>query len=311
MAGLAVRWLRRPTRRDPPADRVLDPSPVIRGVRDPGAARALADDGYVRLGQVLTPDECTHLRRVFEEVERRLDEPLGGEWFPTILLPDADLRAMIDRELRAVVEPRLAAALDLEELNTVRIDYSVKPPGPNSHLGPHQDFSIVDERRWTSLYVWIPLVATDEHNGTLHVLPGSHRFSNRVRSRHVPAKFDPVLDEVEQHSIRLDCAPGELVVMVSGVVHHSPPNQSDALRLAVHGIFKPAAAPLVFYYADEMTPLGQVEMYEVGIDEYIELVLGDRPGSSVVCSGTCERPETEMAPERFAAGLAAFADETR
>jgi hypothetical protein len=276
------------------------------GVRDPDVAATLARDGYVRLGRVLDDDACARLRSAFDHVEANLGRPLGDQWFPTILLPDAALRAYIDDQLRPVVMPALAPHLDLDVLETVRVDYSVKPDGPESLLGPHQDFSIVDERRWTSLYVWIPLIATDAVNGTLHVLPGSHRYSNTVRSRHVPAMFDPVLDEVEASSIVLECEPGELIVMVSGVVHFSPPNRSGALRLAAHGIFKPAEAPLVFYFADDETPADQVELYEVGIDDYIELALGERPGERFARSATCPREPVEMEPERFAAGRAAY-----
>jgi len=302
----------------PPADddeastRVeLAPVSPIDGVTDLGLAEQLARDGYARFGTVLDRTECDQILATFEEVTARLGRPIGDEWFPTSFLPDPTLRAFIDQELKAVVLPRLEGLIDMSVLEPVRIDYSVKPPGPHSHLGPHQDFSIVDEREWTSLYMWIPLIDTDAENGTLHVLPGSHRFTNTVRSRHVPAVFDPVLDEIEARSVALDCGAGELVVMVSGVVHFSPPNRSPAVRLAAHGILKPKAAPLVFYFADEDTPDGQVEVYEVGIDQYIELALGDRPGPGYEPSGYCERPPSAMGPGRLDQGLQALAAERR
>lgn len=259
----------------------------------------------MRLGNVLAADECQHLLEAFDVVRSRLGRPLGDAWFPTILLPEPELRRFIDEQLRSVVLPRLEGILELDGMDVVRIDYSVKPPGPDGLLGPHQDFSIVDERRWTSLYLWIPLVPTDRTNGTLHVLPGSHRFTNRVRSRHVPAVFDPVLEQVEDRAIALDCDAGELIVMVSGVVHFSPPNLSDDVRLAAHGILKPADAPLIFYFADEATPEGKVECYPVDIDQYIELTLGGRPGEEHRMAGLTDRPPMAMAPDRFAAGMAA------
>jgi len=282
--------------------------PDIVGLRDPGHAAALARDGYVRVGPLLDAASCEQLRSVFDEAMRRLGRPLGDEWFPTILLPDADVRGFIDDEVRSVVLPRLVDVFDLDQLDTVRIDYSVKPPGPGGLLGPHQDFSIVDERTATSLYIWIPLVDTGPDNGTLHVLPGSHRFTNRIRSRYVPAMFDPVLTEVERRSVPLDCRAGDLVVMVSGVVHYSPPNTTDDLRLAVHGIFKPAAAPLLYYYADEETPDGMVEVYPVEIDDYIELTLSGRPGAEHPMLGYRDRPPMLMDPDRFAEGMRSVSD---
>ncbi|MGI8936857.1 MAG: phytanoyl-CoA dioxygenase family protein [Iamia sp.] len=275
-------------------------------MRDPGVARDLSVDGYSRLGPLLDPDECLGLRAAFDEAMRRLGQPLGDAWFPTSLLPDPPVRAYITEVVGRMVLPRLSEIVDLEVLGPVRMDYSVKPPGPASELGPHQDFSIVDERRWTSLYLWVPLVDTDATNGTLNVLPGSHRFTNRVRSRHVPARFDPVLGEVEAASTRLDCRAGELVLMTSGVIHFSPPNRSADVRLAAHGILKPVAAPLLFYYADDNTPDGLAEVYEVGIDDYIDLTMNGRPGPDVKRTALCPRPTGDMQPERFAAGMKAI-----
>ncbi len=275
----------------------------IVGIRRPDDAHQLERTGYLRTEVVLSADECAHLSDVFHEAMRRTGRPIGEQWFPTILFPEDDIRAFISREASATVLPRLADVIDLEVLEPVRIDYSVKPVGPDSALGPHQDFSIVDESRWTSLYLWIPLVDSNQSNGTLHVLPGSHRFTNPVRARHVPALFDQVLDEVRRRAVRLDCKAGEVVLMVSGVVHFSPPNTSDRLRLATHGILKPIEAPVIFYYADDRTPPGLVEMYEVGIDDYVHLALDERPSAALTISGYCPRPPTEMTPERFAVGL--------
>lgn len=290
----------------PSAQVDLAPPVPIEGVRDPGVARDLSVDGYSRLGPFLDEGECLELRAAFDEAMRRFGQPLGDAWFPTILLPDPRVRAYITEAVGRIVLPRLAEVVNLELLEPVRMDYSVKPPGPASELGPHQDFSIVDERRWTSLYLWVPLIDTDATNGTLNVLPGSHRFTNRVRSRHVPARFDPVLGEVEAASTRLDSRAGELVLMTSGVVHFSRPNRSDELRLAAHGILKPVAAPLLFYYADDDTPDGWAEVFEVGIDDYIDLTLNGRPGPDIAPKALCPRPTGDMQPERFAAGMQAI-----
>lgn len=280
----------------------------IIGLHDPRYVEELARRGFVRIGQLLDSGDCARLHEVFAEAMRRAERPIGTTWFPTILFPEDEVREFITTKVSEVVLPQLARVIDLSELGAVRLDFSVKPPGPDSELGPHQDFSIVDEERWVSLYLWIPLIDTNEANGTLYVLPGSHRFTNSVRARHVPARFDPVLPEVHEQSVRLDCVAGEAVLMVSGVVHHSPPNLSGELRLAAHGILKPNDAPLVFYYVDDETPDGKVGMYQVSIDEYVHLTLGERPDPTLRPAGWRERPAEEMTPERLAAGLRAFAE---
>lgn len=277
---------------------------VVAGLRDPAVAAGLSRDGYVRLGSFLTADEVTRANAAFDEALGRLAEPLGDAWFPTILLEDDAVRTFITEELAALIEPKLGTVFEPGAYDVMRLDYSVKPPTPTSELGPHQDYALVDERLAQSLYLWIPLCDTNEINGTLHVVPGSHRFTNRIRSRHVPAYFDDVLDLVHAASTRLDCRAGELVVMVSGVVHHSPPNHSGQTRLAAHGILTPAGAPLVFYYADDETPAGRVECYELDIGRYVRAIHHGRPGPDVAEMARLEdRPASAMTRERFERGL--------
>jgi len=270
--------------------------------RDPSVARRLALDGYARLGGVVGPDTVAAARGAVTEAIERLGRPLGDDWFPSITLPEVEVRDLISVRLTEILGPTLHAVL-AEDAELLRLDASVKPPSPTSALGPHQDFSIVDERRFASLYLWVPLIDTDAVNGTLHVVPGSHRFANGIRAQHVPAVFDEVLDLVHDASVRLDCSVGDLVLMVSGVIHHSPANRSEAVRLAAHGIVKPTAAPIVFSFVDEATPPDEVECYEVDMATYIEGIRAGRPGPGGPRPRLVPRQATSMTPERFRAGV--------
>ena len=278
--------------------------PIVLGFHEPGVNERLSRNGFVRHGPLLSSDEVAAARAIFDQGAARLHRPLGEEWFPTITLPEETVRNALTRELTELVTPRLSRVIDTSILEIMRLDYSVKPASPNSELGPHQDFSLVDESRGASLYLWIPLEDVNERNGTLHVVPGSHLFANRIRSQHVPAVFDEVLPLVRREAMRLDCRAGELIIMVSGVIHFSPPNLSKELRLAAHGIVKPISLPLVFYYADEATPPGHVECYEVDMETYIRHIAAGRPGSDVALTRTVERPPPSMSEERFRVGMA-------
>lgn len=304
----ARRWISRKEGAGPEVGSTssVEPLPPVQGLRDPELAGRLEREGYARLGAFLSEEEVGQANAIFEEARSRLAEDLGDRWLPTILLLDNEVRAFITSELEAIIGPHLDRLFVPGEVNVVRLDYSVKPASPDSELGPHQDFSLVDESVAQSLYLWIPLCDTDERNGTLHVVPGSHRFSNRVRSQHVPAVFDEVLDLVHAAGVRLDCVAGELVVMVSGVIHYSPPNQSGELRLAAHGIVTPSGVPLVLYYADDETPAGQVECYELDIERYVQAIHQGRPKDARSPDRLVDRPPSSMAPHRFQEGLAAI-----
>jgi hypothetical protein len=263
--------------------------------------RHLERYGYVRMGSLLGGSELDALRDLAAEVIDRVEGGLGSAWFPTGLLPDADLRDRVSAVASEVLRSRILPLFQEGTAELVRADLSIKPASPDSALGPHQDYSIVDERRHRSLYFWIPLVDVDARNGTMHVVPGSHRFGNDVRARSVPAKFSSLEDLIEAHAVEIRASAGELLITDGAVVHFSPPNRGSATRVAVHGILKPSAAPLVYFFRDDSTPEGFAEMYEVSIDEYLSATHSGRPGSA--CLGLRELPPTEMDAGRFLAGL--------
>jgi len=291
----------------------IRPAPIreVLGVKDASVAQALARDGYVRLGLVLTAEEVERGKEIFAEAVRRMDRPIGDAWFHTILIPENDVREYITTELEALLTPKIAEVVDLEQLELMRLDFSVKPSSTNDEPGPHQDYALVDERHATSLYAWIPLVDMNEFNGTLHVVPGSHRFTNLIRSLHVPSTFDEVLDSVRAAALRFDCQAGELILMVSGIIHFSPSNSSGELRLAAHGMLAPSQIPLQFYFADEQTPEGKVECYEFDIEGYVKQLHQGRPDPAVEPTKLLARPPKSMTPERFVAGLEATQDAQR
>ena len=289
------------------------PAPLreIVGVKDPTVAEALARDGFVRLGVVLSAEEVARGQEIFAEAVRRMDRPLGDAWFHTILIPEEDVRRFITDELEALIAPKIAQIIDQEQLELMRLDFSVKPPSTLDEPGPHQDYALVDERIATSLYAWIPLVDMNEFNGTLHVVPGSHRYTNLIRSLHVPSTFNEVLNSVRAAGLRFDCLAGELILMVSGIIHYSPPNSSDQVRLAAHGILAPTKIPLQFYFADDQTPEGKVECYEFDLEGYVQQLLQGRPDPSVEPTRLVDRPPQSMTPARFFAGREATKDAQR
>jgi hypothetical protein len=268
----------------------------------------LARDGFAVLPGVFSAGDVQRMLATFDEAMGRLDRPIGTAWFPTILLPEEPVREFVTTELAQVFASALHDLLVEGETDLMRIDFSVKPASPDSGLGPHQDFSLVDERLATSLYLWAPLVDVDDHNGTLHAVRGSHHFANRIRAQHVPARFDQVIELVESSADRLDCQAGDLVVMVAGVVHYSGPNMSDRTRVAAHAVVTPSSTPLLFFYADQDTPTEKVEAFEVDIDQYVKLIRSGRPRESATLAGLFDRPPIEMTPDRFARGLAERAE---
>src|SRR5690606_33637734 len=89
-----------------------------------------------------------------------------------------------------------------------------KWPGATSIIGPHQDMSFVDESRFRSYAIWIPLVGTSLENGALQVLPGSHLVLDNLRVMPGdPPWFKDGLEGIDTSDfVVLETEPGQVVV---------------------------------------------------------------------------------------------------
>ena len=86
-------------------------------------------------------------------------------------------------------------------LENILIDYKmfmgsfiVKHNDKNSELGVHQDMTLVDESIYTGINVWAPLCDTNEKNGTLYLIPKSHKIFSTYRNATIPNIYDQYYD---------------------------------------------------------------------------------------------------------------------
>ncbi len=138
-----------------------------------------------------------------------------------------------------------------------------KPCSPNSERNPHQDPSVFDESRHVSISVWIPLTDSDLSNGTLHLLPGSHRMGNHVRPPDV-ANFDEDVSALAlRASVPVTVEAGQMLVIDGAVIHHSPPNTSGRERVATICAVRPVGARMSLMRSERGADVGTADIYEV------------------------------------------------
>jgi hypothetical protein len=65
--------------------------------------------------------------------------------------------------------------------------FMVKSHLDSEMLPLHQDWSIVEEGQYSTLFVWCPLVDVSVRNGGIFALPGSHRWFGTLRSGTYPS----------------------------------------------------------------------------------------------------------------------------
>lgn len=238
---------------------------------DPDLQLAFERDGYVRIPLVST-DDAAELRATWEQ----LGLELGSGFHASIYGADRDIKAEADRGIKQVLEPALRSVLD--DHDVFLGNFVVKQPDETSEVGPHQDWTFVDERHYSSITVWCPLTATDEHNGTLRVVPGSHRWVQNPRGTPINAFPFPYQDQwgsiLTEDSIALSARLGEAIIVDNRLIHCSAPNWSDTARVVAGCGAKPSQADLVHLFRDGDT----AEVYRIDDpDFYLDLIPGDRP----------------------------------
>ncbi len=141
-----------------------------------------------------------------------------------------------------------------------------KQPDASSELPVHQDWTIVDEEKFVALNIWVPLCDTDENNGTLYVLPGSqYGIVKAIRCPTLPMFFEGNEGLMIESSIPMKVKAGEAVILNQSIVHYSPPNKSNKIRIAITSGVMSAEPTMNFHYrSPEMS--SEVEVIEMEDD---------------------------------------------
>lgn len=135
----------------------------------------------------------------------------------------------------------------------------VKPPG-RGELIVHQNWPLFSNHNETSVTIWCPLVDVDVRNGTLHVIPGSHKLLPHVEGPNSPAYFTPFLDRIYDHMKPLPTKAGCGVIFDDGLVHGSPANHSEMPRIAIQVICVPTGSKPVYFFKDGDTRFELVDI---------------------------------------------------
>jgi hypothetical protein len=141
-----------------------------------------------------------------------------------------------------------------------------KQPDTHSILPIHQDWTLVDEEKYVAINIWVPLIDATPYNGSLYVLPGSHYgVVKALRCPTLPMFFTGFEQLMIDHSLPMSVKAGEAIVLNQSLVHYSPPNQSDSIRIAITSAVISAESKMNFHYCADTTK-NEVELFEMEDD---------------------------------------------
>lgn len=134
----------------------------------------------------------------------------------------------------------------------------------------HQNWAFVDEKRCTSVSVWCPLVDSTVNNGTLQIVPKSHKRFGQFRGPMIPWELDHIKQEIiDKHLIPLETKAGDCVILDDSIIHYSAINKTSGLRLSIQLILIPSEEKSIHYHMDSTRP-ETVQVLEVDKEFYMQ-----------------------------------------
>jgi hypothetical protein len=224
-------------------------------------AEALRRDGYAIAGPRLGPEALGELATLYREATDEAGRDESGEFLPSMMIPHPGVRARIWDGIGRIAGPPVEALFGPGTMEVSGGLFVSKPASPNSHRQPHQDATGFDESRYVVISVWIPLTDSTVGNGTICILPGSHRMDNFVRPRDVESFDDDVRDIALAEAVPIELEAGQMLVVDAAVVHHSPANESGEERVAVICSMRHAGAQIEFVQSEDGAPTGTASRY--------------------------------------------------
>ncbi len=227
-------------------------------------------NGFVVVS-LLNQEEISALNTAYQA--NLFNNPEG--FYSTSFSENESIKLKLNNGINDIVKPK--ANEIFEPFKALGSCYLSKAPGAVGQMPIHQDWTVVDESLFDSITIWIPLQDVNEHNGAMQIIPGSHRFSNALRSPFFDNPLSDIESELRKDLQLVALKAGEAIIFSQALIHASPANQSTQARLAVTFGLIPEQADLYFYYKNPETQ--QAEKYNVPTSffEQYNTQIGEKP----------------------------------
>ncbi len=134
-----------------------------------------------------------------------------------------------------------------------------------SNLLAHQDWTIVDESKYNSYNLWIPLIDTNSENGTLGLIVGSHKWKLQIRGFNIPNPYEKFTMEFLNTGYEPNLKAGQAILYNHKLVHYSRPNRTNKNRnTAIIGVKDKLADLQISFCVDDKN----IETYLVNKEDF-------------------------------------------
>jgi len=207
----------------------------------------LASDGVIKI-PFLTDSELQEIKDLYSDVHGNTDPPSMYDGIHmTIWHKDRAYKMHINTELKRILTG--ACERTFQNYRAISQQFIVKRKGSDTTFPIHQDWSIVDEFKYKSFNLWIPLQDVDETNGAMWIVKGSHKIERKIRGAgYLFPNYYPVLDALQPRMTSCSMKGGEALLFYHNTLHGSPYNHSEGHRVVTQISIIPKDAPLKIYF---------------------------------------------------------------
>lgn len=240
-------------------------------LQDPELMAEFARNGYVIIRGLLNADEVAQLRKKYDEMEGDLNKGFHATMHSRL----PEYRRQVSEVIGEVFTPKANKLLD--NYKHLVSNYTIKEPGEDSFFDFHLDWTMVDERKYTSITIWCALEDIDWQKGPFCLLKGSNNMGYTIRSSPGLSLYveDPEGCAAQQFEhVEFDSKAGDAIIYDHRLFHGSPPNLGNEKRMAINQAMIPAEINSYHYHQiDDET----IEVFEVDDDFYSRYIIGTRP----------------------------------
>lgn len=156
--------------------------------------------------------------------------------------------------------------------------FHIKETGSNSATGIHQDPTFVDEKKYSSVNVWVALHDITSNNGNLYFINGSHRVSKSLRTiPDCPVYFQSYVNVLQKNRVEVPLKAGEAVIFSNATIHGATNNLSDKRRLAATLLVCSEEAQWEIYVNDTSRKNQPIERYVLDLNAFIHMSKNGKP----------------------------------
>jgi len=218
-------------------------------------AAQLKEDGVIKI-PFLNADELNKLNEFYNQLHPDGNPPAMYDGIHmTIWHSDLNYKLKIRDEIKEILKPSFER--NFQDYRAISQQFIVKQKGEKTIFPIHQDWSIVDEEKYFSLNIWIPLQDVDESNGAMWIVKGSHKIGNKVRGAGVLfPDFYSSIEKLKPYTTSFPMKAGEALIFYHSTIHGSPHNQSENPRITIQVTLLPQEAPMhIYFQKDDNSPL--------------------------------------------------------